>query len=188
VRIVAGRLRGRTLAGPSGPGTRPTSDRVRGAIFNILVHAVDGFAIDGTRVLDLFAGTGAMGIEALSRGAAFCEFVERSSKARALIRGNIDALDLSQSTRITSLDAASLPRAGRTEPFDLVFLDPPYAQGLAERALAGASAGGWLAQDAIIVVEERADVAVRWPDGFSVLDQRRWGDTQAVFARYRARH
>lgn len=186
MRIIAGRLRGRALAGPNVPGTRPTSDRVRGAIFNILTHSIDDFSIDGARVLDLFAGTGAMGLEALSRGAGFCLFVERSAKARGPIRANIDALGLQAVARISPLDAAHLAPLGRGEAFGLVFLDPPYGEQLAEPALAAACTGGWLADGAVTVVEERAGVAVRWPAGFTILDERGWGDTQAIFARYRA--
>jgi 16S rRNA (guanine966-N2)-methyltransferase len=157
---------------------------VRGAIFNILAHAASGVAIEGARVLDLFAGTGALGLEALSRGAAFCLFVEKSAPARALIARNIDVFGLADRAEVRAADAARLGVAPR-EAFMLVFLDPPYSQGLAEKALAAAAGGGWLAPGALVVVEERSDTVIDWPEGFEVMDARRWGDTQALFARYR---
>jgi 16S rRNA (guanine966-N2)-methyltransferase len=184
VRIVAGSLRGRTLIGPKNDAIRPTSDRVRGAIFNILTHAATGVAIDAARVLDLFAGTGALGLEALSRGAAFCLFVEKSAPARALIERNIDALGVASRAEVRAADVMKLGPAPRAA-FTLTFLDPPYGQGLAETALAVAAKGGWLAPGALAVIEERSGVAIAWPNGFEVVDVRRWGDTQALFARYR---
>lgn len=184
MRIVAGSLRGRTLIGPKSDAIRPTSDRVRGAIFNILTHGASDLLIDGSRVLDLFAGTGALGLEALSRGAAFCLFVEKSPPARAIIERNIDALGVGSRAEVRAADVMKLGPAPR-EPFTLAFLDPPYGQGLAEKALAAAASGGWLASGAHIVIEERSDIAIDWPDGFDVMDVRRWGDTQALFARYR---
>ncbi len=184
MRIVAGSLRGRTLIGPKTSTTRPTSDRVRGAIFNILAHGTTDVSIDGSRVLDLFAGTGALGLEALSRGAAFCLFVEKSAPARALIERNIDALGVGSRAELRAADVMKLGPALRAA-FTLAFLDPPYGQGLAETALAVATKGGWLAPGALAVIEERSDVAIDWPDGFEVKDVRRWGDTQALFARYR---
>lgn len=184
MRIVAGSLRGRTLIGPKNDAIRPTSDRVRGAIFNILAHAASDVSIEGARVMDLFAGTGALGLEALSRGAAFCLFVEKSPQARAIIERNIETLGIANRAEVRAGDAAKLGLAPR-EAFTLVFLDPPYGQGLAEKALAGAAGGGWLAPGALAVVEERSDVAIDWPEGFEVKDVRRWGDTQALFVRYR---
>lgn len=184
MRIVAGRLRGRTVIGPKTDAIRPTSDRVRGAIFNILAHAANGVSIEGARVLDLFAGTGALGLEALSRGAAFCLFVEKSAHARGLIAQNVDAFGLADQAEVRAADAMKLGPAPR-DTFTLVFLDPPYSQGFAEKALAAAAGGGWLASGALIVVEERSDAVIDWPEGFEVMDARRWGDTQALFARYR---
>lgn len=186
MRIVAGSLRGRTLAGP-GPGVdaiRPTSDRVREAVFNILAHGVSDFEIAGARVLDLFAGTGALGLEAISRGAAFCLFVEDDAEARGLIRTNVEAIGLTGVTRIFRRDATDLGTAlKRDQGYTLVFCDPPYGKGLGEKALASALAGGWLAPGAVIVIEERATVAVSLPMGFTALDRREWGDTHVVFAR-----
>lgn len=184
MRIVAGSLRGRTLLSPKSDAIRPTSDRVRGAIFNILTHAASDVPIDGARVLDLFAGTGALGLEALSRGAAFCLFVEKSGPARVLIQRNIDALGMGDRAEVRAGDAVKLG-AAQQDAFTLAFLDPPYGQGLAEKALTAAAGGGWLAPGALAVVEERSDVVIEWPDRFEVMDVRRWGDTQALFARYR---
>src|SRR5581483_1287959 len=143
VRIVGGQLRGRPLAPPADDRTRPTSDRVREAVFNILAHGIPGSTLGGARVLDLFAGTGALGLEALSRGAGFCLFVEEDAQARALIRRNVEAFGLTGVTKIFRRDATDLGPAGRNGGYTLVFLDPPYGRGLAERALASAAAGGW---------------------------------------------
>ena len=157
---------------------------MREAVFNILAHGIPDFALDGAKVLDLFAGTGALGLEALSRGAAFCLFVEEDAEARALIRRNVEALGLTGVTKIFRRDATDLGPAGRNGGFTLVFLDPPYGQGLAERALASAAAGGWLAPGAIAVIEERKGTAVALPAGFVPLDRRTWGDTEVLFARF----
>lgn len=184
MRIVAGTFRGRHLLGPNTDATRPTSDRVRGAIFNILAHADAGASIEGARVLDLFAGTGALGLEALSRGARFCLFVEKHADAHTLIVRNIALLGVVEQAEVKVADASRLGLAQRGD-FSLVFVDPPYGQGLAEKALAAAADGGWLAPGALAVVEERSNAAIDWPDGFEVMDARRWGDTQALFARYR---
>lgn len=184
MRIVGGQFRGRQLASPAHEGTRPTSDRAREAMFNILAHGIPDFQLADARVLDLFAGTGALGLEALSRGAAFCLFVEQEAAARALIRRNVEALGLTGVTKVFRRDAAELGQAGRNDGFTLVFLDPPYGYGLAERALASAAAGGWLAPGAIAVVEERKGTPIALPTGFSTLDRRSWGDTQALFARF----
>ena len=186
MRIVAGKFRGRPLVAPDDGRVRPTSDRVREAMFNILAHGIDGFAIEGAIVLDLFAGTGALGLEALSRGAHSCLFVEEEPEARALIRRNIEALGLTGITRIYRRDAADLGDAGNRPPFTLALLDPPYGQGLGGRALASAARGGWLAPGAVIVLEERADATLQLPSGFELIDTRSWGDTQALFARYTA--
>jgi 16S rRNA (guanine966-N2)-methyltransferase len=184
MRIVAGRFRGRPLAAPEGARTRPTSDRVREAVFNILEHGIPDFALAGVRVLDLFAGTGALGLEALSRGAAFCLFVEEDAGARGLIRRNIEALGVAGITKVFRRDATALGPAGNRGGFGLAFLDPPYEQGLAERALASAAAGGWLAPGAIAVIEESRRATIALPPGCASIAQRTWGDTQVVFARF----
>lgn len=186
MRIVAGKFRGRALATPDHDGLRPTSDRVREAVFNILTHGIDDFSIHGARVIDLFAGTGALGLEALSRGASYCLFVEESAEARALIRRNVEAFALTGETRVFRRDACNLGPASKSDRYALAFLDPPYGQGLGEKALAGLSLGGWLAPGAVSVLEERADVMVVAPPGFTALDVRRWGDTQAHFFRHGA--
>ena len=184
MRIVAGSLRGRTLATPADQSIRPTSDRVREAVFNILEHGVDGFVLDDALVLDLFAGTGALGIEALSRGARSCLFVEEAPEARGLIRRNIEAFGLTGITRIYRRDATELGDSGNREPFTLVFLDPPYGKGLGEKALVSAAAGGWLAPGAIVVLEERAGTVIDWPAGCAGLDLRTWGETLVAFGRF----
>ncbi len=154
-------------------------------MFNILGHGIDAFALEDALVLDLFAGTGALGIEALSRGARACTFVEMDAAARGLIRTNVEALGLTGVTKIYRRDATKLGAAGPREQFSLVLLDPPYGRALGEAALAEAAAGGWLLPGAVIVLEERADVTIAWPAGFTVLDERTWGDSKALFARYR---
>ena len=182
MRVVGGRLRGRSLASPKSNVIRPTADRLREALFNILVHAYDD-PIVGARVLDLFAGTGALGIEAVSRGAAFVLFVDDGAEARALLRENVAALGLGGTSKVFRRDATKLGPAHPIEPFSLVFLDPPYGKGLAEKALASAQSGGWLARDALIVVEEAAKPAFVAPDGFTELERRRYDDTEFVIMR-----
>jgi 16S rRNA (guanine966-N2)-methyltransferase len=136
MRVVGGKFRGRGLVSPDHEGLRPTADRVRESVFNILLHGIADFDVDGVRVIDLFAGTGALGIEALSRGAAYCLFVEETAEARALIRTNVETFGLTGVTRIFRRDATDLGPAGNIEPFALAFLDPPYGKGLGEKALA----------------------------------------------------
>jgi 16S rRNA (guanine966-N2)-methyltransferase len=182
MRIVGGRLRGRALAAPKSLSIRPTADRLRESLFNILAHAF-GDPVSGARVLDLFAGTGALGLEALSRGAAFALFVDDSAEARALLRENVAALGLGGMTRIFRRDAAKLGPAHPLEPFTLAFLDPPYGHGLAERALTASRAGGWLGPDALIVVEEASKAAFATPTGFAELERRRYDDTELIFLR-----
>jgi len=183
MRVVGGRLRGRALAGPKSEAIRPTADRLREALFNILIHAY-GDPVSGARVLDLFAGTGALGIEALSRGAAFALFVDNGAEARALLRENIAALGLGGVCKIFRRDATRLGPAHPVEPFALVFLDPPYRQNLAEAALASARAGGWLSPSALIVVEEAAKARFAAPDGLTELERRVYDDTEFVFLRF----
>jgi 16S rRNA (guanine966-N2)-methyltransferase len=141
MRIVGGKFKGRSIAAPSRQATRPTSDRVREAILNILAHGIAGFSLEGARVLDLFAGTGAMGLEALSRGARFCQFVDDSAAARGLIGGNADGLGVIGQCKIWRRDATKLGPCAPQPPFDLVFADPPYNKGLGQKALASLVAG-----------------------------------------------
>lgn len=182
MRIVGGRWRGRTLAAPKSSAVRPTSDRLRETLFNILAHAY-GDPVAGARVLDLFSGTGALGLEALSRGAAFVLFVDDGAQARALIRRNAEALGAGGASRIFRRDATRLGPAHPLQPFTLAFLDPPYGRGLAERALVSALAGGWLAPGALIVVEESKAVGFTAPEGFEEIERRVYDDTEAVFLR-----
>jgi len=182
VRIVGGRLRGRTLASPASRDIRPTADRLRESVFNILTHAY-GDPIGGARVLDLFAGTGALGIEAISRGAAFALFVDNGAEARALLRNNVEALALGGVTKVFRRDATNLGPAHPVEPFSLVFLDPPYGKGLAEKALVSLREGGWLTPGALVVVEEATAATFKAPEGFEELERRAYDDTEFVFLR-----
>ncbi len=182
MRIVGGRLRGRALAAPKSSAIRPTADRLRESLFNILTHAY-GDPVTDARVLDLFAGTGALGLEALSRGAAFALLVDDAAAARALMRDNVAALGLGGSARIFRRDATALGAAHPVEPFSLAFLDPPYGRGLAERALASAQAGTWLLPEALVVVEEAAAAAFKPPAGFTEIERRRYDDTELIFLR-----
>ncbi len=180
MRVVGGRLRSRALAAPKTQAVRPTSDRTREALFNVLVHAY-GDPVTGARVLDLFAGTGAFGIEAISRGADFALFVDDGAEARALLRENVASLGLGGVTRIFRRDATKLGPAHPIEPFSLVFLDPPYGKGLAEHALVSAREGGWLAAGALIVVEEAVQSHFGAPAGFDEVERRRYDTTEMVF-------
>ena len=183
MRIVGGKFKGHSLAAPAGQSTRPTSDRVREALFNILSHGIDSFALDDARVMDLFAGTGALGLEALSRGARFCQFVDERAEARGLIRRNADVLGLVGQCKIWRRDASKLGPCAPQTPFDLVFADPPYGKGLGEKALASLVEGGWLAPGAVVVLEEAEKAAVGYVAGLMLLDQRAYGDTQVRFYR-----
>lgn len=183
MRIVGGKLGGRGLKAPAGRATRPTSDRVRESIFNVLAHGVEGFDIEGVRVLDLFAGSGALGLEALSRGAKFALFVEEDAGARGIIRENADALGLIGQSKIWRRDATRLGPCAPTPPFDLVFADPPYRKGLSDAALVSLLRGGWLAPGAVIVLEEAEEAEVAVPEGMERVDRRHWGETQALFYR-----
>ena len=182
MRIVGGKLGGRTLLTPKSQGIRPTSDRLREALFNILQHAYAD-PVSGARVLDLFAGTGAMGFEALSRGAGFVLFVDDGAEARALLRGNSDALGAGGASKIYRRDATRLGPVAPLAPFSLAFLDPPYGKGLAERALTSACDGAWFTPDALVVVEEAAGAGFTAPAGFEELERRDYGDTHVAFLR-----
>lgn len=184
MRIVGGRLKGRTITAPAGRDTRPTTDRVRESIFNRLEHGVDGFAIDGARVLDLFAGSGALGLEALSRGARHAQFIDESDTARGIIRRNADVLGLIGQCKLWRRDAARLGPCSSVAAFTLVFIDPPYGKGLADQALRSLVEGGWMAPAAIIVVEESAKVEVSVPEELALLDERKYGDTKVLTLRF----
>jgi 16S rRNA (guanine966-N2)-methyltransferase len=180
MRVVGGRLRSRPIAGPKSDAVRPTSNRLRESLFNILAHAYDD-PVTGARVLDLFAGTGALGIEAVSRGAAYALFVDEGVEARALLRNNVETLGLGGITRIFRRDATRLGPVHPLAPFSLVFLDPPYGKGLAEKALVSARKGGWLTSNALVIVEEAADANFVTPDGFEEIERREYDDTELVF-------
>ncbi len=182
MRIVGGRLKGRNLAAPSSRDIRPTADRLRESLFNILVHAYDD-PIAGARVLDLFAGTGALGVEAISRGAKFALFVDNGAEARALLRNNIESFGLGGVTKVYRRDATHLGPAHPLEPFSVAFLDPPYAKGFAEKALVSLRDGGWLTPGALLVVEEAKAAGFTAPQGFEELERRAYDDTEFVFLR-----
>ena len=192
MRIVSGAFRGKTLAAPAGEATRPTSDRARQAIFNILEHAAWSSGVRDARVIDLFAGSGALGFEALSRGAAFCLFVETDEAARGAIRENVDAMGLFGVTRVHRRDATDLGvRPGGDGPaFRLAFLDPPYGKGppygenLGEASLARLAEGGWLAPGATVVFERGSGEPDFSVAGFEALDVRDYGAARVHFLRY----
>jgi 16S rRNA (guanine966-N2)-methyltransferase len=182
MRVVGGRLKGRNIAAPSSRDIRPTADRLRESVFNILVHAYDN-PIDGARVLDLFAGTGALGIEAISRGAAFVLFVDNGAEARALLRNNVESLALGGVSKVYRRDATDLGPAHPLEPFSLAFLDPPYGKGLAEKSLMSLRDGAWLTPRALLVVEEAKSAGFAAPESFEELERRAYDDTEFVFLR-----
>jgi 16S rRNA (guanine966-N2)-methyltransferase len=190
VRITGGAFRGRTLAAPPDARVRPTSDKVRQAVFNILMHNDFGigFALEGARAADLFAGTGALGIEALSHGATFCLFVEDSAESRGLIRTNVEALNLTGVTKIWRRDATDLGpmAAGAGGPFDLVFLDPPYRKDLIAPALVSLRDGKWLSQHALAIVETAEDEIIPPTDGFTLASERVYGATRVAFLIYKS--
>ena len=183
MRIVAGSLRGRALAAPPGRGTRPTSDRARQALFDVLAHAPWAPPLEGARVIDLFAGSGALGFEALSRGAAFALFVETDAGARGALRDNQEALGAFGVSRVHRRDATDLGvRPASAGPaFGFAFLDPPYRSGLGAAALTALSAGGWLDPGAVCVLERAAEEDAPPPPGFRPLDSRRWGAARVDF-------
>jgi 16S rRNA (guanine966-N2)-methyltransferase len=183
MRVVGGRLKGRNLASPSSRDIRPTADRLRESLFNILAHAYDD-PITDARVLDLFAGTGALGIEAVSRGAKFTLFVDNGAEARALLRNNVESLGLGGVTKVYRRDATNLGPAHPVEPFSLVFLDPPYRMRLGEKALASLRDGGWLTPGALLVVEEHKAAEFVAPEGFEELERRAYDDTEFTFLRF----
>lgn len=173
MRIVGGKFKGRTIAGPKSGSLdiRPTTDRARESLFNIL-HSAHGEKLQGGRVADLFSGTGALGFEAMSRGASFTLFIEAGAQGRALVRETMHALGLQGSTKLFRRDATQLGPVGTMEPFDLVFMDPPYGKRLGENALVSLLDGGWLKKDALIILEEAAHAPFSMPDGFRLINSR----------------
>ncbi len=184
MRIVGGEFRGRPLAAPKTDAIRPTIDRTRESLFNILSHAHPE-CLDGTRVIDLFAGTGAVGMEALSRGCRFAMFVENSVEGRGLLWENIDALGLHGRAKMLRRDATQLGNCGPQEPFDLLFADPPYGKGLGEKAMLSAHLGGWLAPGALAILEESATTTISVDPCFRFVEDRLFGDTKMYFFSYR---
>ena len=182
MRIVAGRFRGKQLSSPEDESIRPTADRVRESVFNILASRL-GPNFDGLRVVDLFAGTGALGLEALSRGAANVVFVDTGAEARGLIRDHIEAFGAGGVAKLLRRDATSLGPAGTMGPVDLVFLDPPYGKGLGEAALTSLVDGKWLHTNTVIVLEESSEVALALPEGFVLDDRREYGAAAVHFIR-----
>lgn len=184
MRIIAGDFRGRALAsvgkGDAGAHLRPTTDRVRESLFNVLAGGAYDDPITDARVLDLFAGTGALGLEALSRGAAHVTFVDDGRKAHDLLRQNISLCRAQSDSKVFRSDARRLG-ANKGATCDLVFLDPPYGKGLGEQAIAAAIKNGWVAKDGLIVWEESAVIEV--PDSLVLLDQRKYGDTRISILR-----
>lgn len=182
MRIVSGQFKGRPIQAPKTNATRPTSDRARESLFNILAHADWAPDLDGARAIDLFAGSGALGFEAISRGASFCLFVETAHAARGTIRQNIEALSFFGKTRLhrrSATDLGEIP-AGIGAAFDIAFMDPPYRKGLVEPCLRALRSGGWLADTALVVVETAEDEA---PDfaGWKTVSQRKIGAAQIWF-------
>jgi 16S rRNA (guanine966-N2)-methyltransferase len=184
MRITGGKLGGRRLVAPDDIRVRPTSDRIRQAIFNMLLHRDFGigFTLDGAAVLDLFAGTGALGIEAISHGARWCLMVDDSADSRAIQRENVEALGLTGATKIWRRDATDLGPMGPSAngPFDLVFLDPPYRKELIPKALVSLAAGGWLTSKALIVAETDAKEELDTP-GLTLIEERDYGETKVRF-------
>lgn len=185
MRIVAGSLKGRAITAPEGQNTRPTSDRARQAIFNVLEHAAWAEPLDGARVIDLYAGSGALGYEAISRGAAFALFVEIEDEARGAIRENADAWGLMGRTRVHRRSATDLGvRPGSAgEAFDIAFLDPPYRKGLGEQTLARLLEGNWLKPGATVVFERGSDEPEIETPGYERLDARDYGAARVLFLR-----
>jgi len=183
VRIVGGEFGGRSLASPKSASIRPTTDRTRESLFNILTHSYHE-ALADTRMLDLFAGTGAVGFEALSRGARYALFVEQGAEGRALIQTTIQALGLEGRTQLLRRDATRLGVAGTAGQFDVAFADPPYGKGLGDQALGAAAEGGWLVPGALVLLEERTDIRPALGEAFKPLEMRLFGDTAIWFFRY----
>ena len=185
MRIVAGSLKGRSIVTPEGQGTRPTSDRARQAVFNVLEHAAWAEPLEGMRVMDLYAGSGALGFEAISRGAAFALFVETDEEARGAIRENADAFHVMGRTRVhrrSAIDLGARPRSDG-EAFDLAFLDPPYRKGLGELTLQRLLEGQWLQPGAFVVFERGSDEPEIDTPGYERLDARTYGAARVLFLR-----
>jgi 16S rRNA (guanine966-N2)-methyltransferase len=189
MRVVAGRHRGRRLLAPEGLALRPTADRVREAVFNIIAHGGfgpgGGSILNGARVLDAFAGTGAMGIEALSRGAAHATFIEQDAEALAALRANLRTVGEAANATVLGADALNPPRSAAS--VDVAFLDPPYGAGLGPAALEALASAGWFAEGAIVTVEVAAHEPFAAPAGFELIEERRYGAARVVMLRFTPR-
>lgn len=174
MRIVGGRFKGRPLNSPKGMATRPTTDRTRESLFNILSNQID---FEACRTLDLFAGTGALGLEALSRGSSYCVFIEEGNAARGSIRTNIEALGLNGITKVFRRDATRLGKCAPLKPFDLVFADPPYGKGLGEKAARSLLEGDWLNKGGYFILEEATETFPEALRGYELIDKRQYGET-----------
>lgn len=188
MRIVGGQWRGRKLLSPESQTIRPTTDRMRESLFNILEH---NYEVADTVLLDLFAGTGALGFEALSRQARFCLFVDQGKESAKIISAQQRVFSCEQRSYLVQRDATNLGHFLSVQnvapsPFNLVFCDPPYGRGLGERALVSCLDGGWLQHEALVIVEEKADYAFQWPQGFESIDSRIYGESQLVFGRFKS--
>ena len=179
MRLVGGSRRGLQLVAPEGETTRPTSDRARENLFNILAGPRYRDRVVGRKVADFFAGSGAVGLEALSRGAEHCTFLETNRAALTALKTNIAKMKASDSTRILQASAASPPVAGA--PVGFLFLDPPYEDVISAQSVALAESAGWLAEDALVVLQQHPKAAFEAPSGFEVADDRRYGATRFVF-------
>ena len=184
MRITGGRHRGRRLAAPRGRDTRPTSERVRESLFNILAHGQHGADIAGARVLDVFAGTGALGLESLSRGAAHVTFMEIERAKATGIEQTLATLDEEERAAVLRADATRPPRPTSSAAASVVFLDPPYRSGLAGPAMDALATAGWFAPGALVVVEIEAGEALETGPNFNLEDTRRYGDTELKFFVY----
>lgn len=184
MRIVGGKYKGRAIAAPKSKDIRPTKDRTRESLFNILAHSYSEY-LEDARVLELFAGTGAVGLEALSRGAKYVLFVETSVEGRGLLRQNIDNFALQGCTRIFKRDATKLGPRANIDIFDFVFVDPPYAQGLGEKAIITAADHNWFNDGAIVILEEHSDIEPGLDDRFDLQETRSFGDTKMWFYIYK---
>ncbi|WOC15492.1 16S rRNA (guanine(966)-N(2))-methyltransferase RsmD [Pseudochrobactrum sp. MP213Fo] len=180
MRVVGGKFRGRPLVTPESAAIRPTSDRTRESLFNIISHSFPE-KLENTRVLDMFAGTGSLGLEALSRGCRYTVFIEESVEGRGLLRQNVEAFGLQGNTKVFRRNATQLGPTGTMGEFDLVFADPPYGKGLGEQAFVAALEGGWLKPDALLVLEEVAEAAITLDDRFVLRDERNYGITTIRF-------
>ncbi len=186
MRIVGGEFRGRALRTPKSTDIRPTTDRTRESLFNILMHSYPE-VLDGGRVMDLFAGTGAVGIEALSRGCSFAIFVEMGVEGRGLIRENTMALNLQGRTKLFRRDATDMGTCSNMERFGFLFVDPPYGKGSGEKAIISAINGGWLSDGALVVLEERADIIPTEIPQCDLMEERSFGETKMHFYSYKAK-